>query len=217
MIKKTADWQFFYTFMQSYIEKDVLYDNILRCKKGVSSMKIKEIPAGKMPPKKMNAIIEVPENGFVKYEIDKGTGLLRVDRILHTPMAYPANYGYFPGTLGDDGDPLDCVVVCNAPLRPGVIIEVRPVGALLMEDQAGGDEKIICVPRDKIDPFYTNTEYLDQLPAILRAKIEYFFKHYKDLQPNSWSKVKGWADRDHADKTIMDSIERYNKHKHKSE
>ena len=176
-------------------------------------MTLEEIIPGKEPPKKMNAIIEVPEDGHVKYEINKETGLLRVDRILHTPMAYPANYGYFPGTLGDDGDPLDCVVVCNAPLRPGVLIEVRPIGALLMEDQAGGDEKIICVPRDNIDPFYTTTEYIDQLPAILRSKIEYFFQHYKDLQPNSWSKVKGWADRETADRLIMESIDRYWAHK----
>ncbi len=172
-------------------------------------MTLDDIIPGQMPPKKMNAIIEVPENGYVKYEISKETGLLRVDRILHTPMAYPANYGYFPGTLGDDGDPLDCVVVCNAPLTPGVWIEVRPIGALLMEDQAGGDEKIICVPRNKIDPYYENTNYLEELPHILRDKIEYFFQHYKDLQPNAWSRVIGWADRAAADKIIMDSIERY--------
>ena len=172
-------------------------------------MNISEIIPGKEPPKKMNAVIEVPENGYVKYELDKDTGLPRVDRILHTPMAYPANYGYFPGTLGDDGDPLDCVVVCNAPLNPGVLIEVRPIGALLMEDQSGGDEKIICVPRDNIYPYYTNTEYIEQLPEILRSKIEYFFHHYKDLQPNAWSKVKGWANRDMADKLIMESIDRY--------
>lgn len=176
-------------------------------------MSIEKMVPGREPPKKMNAIIEVPENGFVKYEIDKEVGMLRVDRILHTPMAYPANYGYFPGTLGDDGDPLDCVVVCNAPLRPGVIIEVRPIGALMMEDQAGGDEKIICVPTDKIDPFYTNTHFVEQLPEILRAKIEYFFQHYKDLQPNSWSKVSGWVDRATADKLILEGIERYKKSK----
>lgn len=189
------------------------YDNISPENKGLMIMSIEEIAPGKQPPKNMNAIIEVPENGHVKYEIDKATGLPRVDRILHTPMAYPANYGYFPGTLGDDGDPLDCVVVCNSPLRPGVIIEVRPIGALLMEDQAGGDEKIICVPRDNIDPYYMTTEYIEQLPAILRSKIEYFFQHYKDLQPNSWSRVMGWADRSQADKIIMDSIDRYWAHK----
>ena len=176
-------------------------------------MTLEKLSPGKLPPKKMNAIIEIPENGHVKYEIDKETGLLKVDRILHASMAYPANYGYFPGTLGDDGDPLDCVVVCNAPLRPGVLIEVRPIGALLMEDQAGGDEKIICVPRDKIDPYYENTEFVEQLPGILRSKIEYFFQHYKDLQPNSWSKILGWADRETADKLIMESIDRYWAHK----
>lgn len=172
-------------------------------------MKIENIPAGDNPPKKMNAVIEVPENGRVKYEIDKETGLMKVDRILHTPLAYPANYGYFPSTLGDDGDPLDCVVVCNAPLRPGALIEVRPIGVLLMEDQAGGDEKIICVPTDRVDPFHTNTNFVDDLPEILRAKIEYFFHHYKDLEPNKWSKVIGWGDRETSDKIIMDSIDRY--------
>ncbi|MBN1281950.1 MAG: inorganic diphosphatase [Alphaproteobacteria bacterium] len=177
-------------------------------------MVMDNISPGDMPPKKMNAIIEVPENGFVKYEIDKKTGLLKVDRILHTPVAYPANYGYFPGTLGDDGDPLDCVVVCNAPLRPGVLIEVRPIGVLLMEDQAGGDEKIICVPRDKIDPYYTNISFIEELPEILRSKIEYFFHHYKDLEPNKWSKITGWANREKADEIIKESIERYRANKH---
>lgn len=174
-------------------------------------MQIEKLSPGAQPPKKMTAVIEVPEGGTVKYEIDKDTGLLRVDRILHTPLAYPANYGYFPGTLGDDGDPLDCVVICNAALRPGTLIEVRPIGVLLMEDQAGGDEKIICVPTDKIDPFHTNTHFIDQLPPILKAKIEYFFQHYKDLEPKSWSKVLGWGKREKADKIIMESIKRYKK------
>ncbi|MDL2295860.1 inorganic diphosphatase [Lachnospiraceae bacterium OttesenSCG-928-E19] len=178
-------------------------------------MTIEEIQPGKQPPKIMNAIIEVPENGHVKYELDKETGLLKVDRILHTPLAYPANYGYFPGTLGDDGDPLDAVVVCNAPLNPGVLIQVRPIGILMMEDQAGGDEKVICVPTDKVDPFHTNTSYIEELPEILRAKIEYFFAHYKDLEPNTWSRVIGWADRATADRIILESIERYKKDKNK--
>ena len=106
-------------------------------------MDIRNLNPGPLPPKKMTAVIEVPEGGRVKYEIDKSTGLLKVDRILHTPLSYPADYGYFPGTLGDDGDPLDCVVVSNSALYPGVLIDVRPIGVLLMKDQVGGDEKII--------------------------------------------------------------------------
>lgn len=177
-------------------------------------MAINKVSPGKNPPKKMNAIIEVPENGYVKYEIDKSTGLLKVDRILHTPVAYPANYGYFPGTLGDDGDPLDAVVVCNAALRPGVIIEVRPIGVLLMEDQAGGDEKIICVPTDSVDPFHKNTSFIEELPEILRSKIEYFFQHYKDLEPNTWSRIIGWGDRAKADELILQSIDKFKQAKH---
>jgi inorganic pyrophosphatase len=175
-------------------------------------MSIESLKPGVNPPKQMTAVIEVPEGGHVKYEIDKNTGLLRVDRILHTPLSYPADYGYFPGTLGDDGDPLDCVVVSNASLHPGVLIDVRPIGVLLMEDQAGGDEKVICVPLDKIDPFHTDTHFIEQLPHILRAKIEYFFSHYKDLEPNKWSKIIGWGDRETADKIIMESIKRYKPH-----
>jgi inorganic pyrophosphatase len=164
-------------------------------------------------PKKMIALIEVPENGHVKYEIDKATGLLKVDRILHAPLAYPANYGYFPDTLGDDGDPLDCVVVCNAALRPGCIINVRPIGVLLMKDQAGDDEKIICVPTGRVDPFYEKVSRIEELPLILRSKIEYFFKRYKDLEPNTWSAVLGWDSRFVAEQVIMESIERANKKK----
>ena len=162
-------------------------------------------------PKKMTALIEVPEDGHVKYEIDKNTGLLRVDRILHTPLAYPANYGYFPGTLGDDGDPLDCVVVCSSALQPGCIIHVRPIGVLLMKDQMGSDEKVICVPTGRVDPFYENITRVDELPFILRSKIEYFFRRYKDLEPKSWSEILGWDNCQKAEKVIMESIERAKK------
>ncbi|GHT44943.1 inorganic pyrophosphatase [Bacteroidia bacterium] len=171
---------------------------------------IEKITPGTNPPTDMHAIIEVPKDGRVKYEIDKNSGLMRADRILHTPMTYPADYGYFPGTLGDDGDPLDAVVVCDAPLRPGTYIAVRPIGVLAMRDQAGGDEKIICVPTDAVDPFYTATRGLEDLPVILRTKMEYFFKHYKDLEPGKWSEVIGWGDVEKAHQIIMDSIEKYN-------
>ena len=168
-------------------------------------------PSFKDAPKKMTALIEVPEDGHVKYEVDKETGLLRVDRILHTPLAYPANYGYFPNTLGDDGDPLDCVVVCSSALRPGCIIHVRPIGVLLMKDQMGGDEKIICVPTGRVDPFYEKISRIDELPFILRSKIEYFFRRYKDLEPKGWSEVLGWDDRAKAEEVIVESIERAKK------
>ena len=148
-------------------------------------MNIKNITPGENPPKKMNAIIEIPENSNVKYEMCERTGVLRVGRILHTPMVYPATYGFFPGTLGNDGDPLDCVVICGAPLMPGVLIAVRPIGILNVDDQSGGDEKVICVPLPETDPLYANIDSVDDLPAILKSKIEYFFQHYKDLQPNS--------------------------------
>jgi len=164
----------------------------------------------KILPKQLFSIIEVPEGGHVKYEVDKKSGLLRVDRILHAPLAYPANYGYFPDTLGDDGDPLDAVVVSNAALVPGCMIDVRPIGVLLMRDQAGGDEKIICVPAGKVDPYFCNMKSVKDLPLILRSKIEYFFKHYKDLDPKKWSEVLGWGDHVKAERIIHESIERYN-------
>ncbi len=157
----------------------------------------------------MTAIIEVSKGGNTKYEIDKLTGLLRVDRILHTPMAYPVDYGYFPNTLGDDGDPLDAVVICNGTLRPGTIISVRPIGALKMEDQAGMDEKIICVPITKVDPFHKDTNEVKDLPPILKAQIEHFFKHYKDLEPKKWTKLHGWANSKEARKIIEKSIKKY--------
>ncbi|MCL2538621.1 MAG: inorganic diphosphatase [Alphaproteobacteria bacterium] len=173
-------------------------------------MTLEKLTPGANPPHNMTVVIEVPEDGHVKYEIDKETGLLKADRVLHTPLLYPANYGYFPGTLGDDGDPLDAVVVCSAALVPGVLIDVRPIGVLIMEDNAGGDEKIICVPTDKVDPFQTNILSVGDLPPILKAKIEYFFAHYKDLETAVWSRVIGWGDVTQAHKIIMDSIARHN-------
>ena len=175
-------------------------------------MVFRNITPGKEPPKIMNAIIEIPENSIVKYEFSERTGVLEVSRIMQTPVKYPANYGFFPGTLGDDGDPLDCMVLCSAPLIPGVLIQVRPIGVLSVEDQSGGDKKVICVPVEKIDAYYKNVTYLSDLPDVKKSQIEYFFQHYKELQPESWSKVMGWFDVKDAEQCIMEAIDRYKKH-----
>ena len=175
-------------------------------------MNCKNITPGQEPPKIMNAIIEIPENSVVKYEFCEDIDVLKVCRIMQTPVAYPANYGFFPGTLGDDGDPLDCMVLCSAPLIPGVLIQVRPIGVLSVEDQSGGDKKVICVPVEKIDAYYKNVTYLSDLPDVKKSQIEYFFQHYKELQPESWSKVMGWFDVKDAEQCIMEAIDRYKKH-----
>ncbi len=172
-------------------------------------MNFKNILPGKEPPKLMNAIIEIPENSVVKYEFCEDMDLLKVSRIMQTPMAYPANYGFFPETLSEDGDPLDCLVLCSAPLAVGVLIEVRPIGVLAVEDQSGGDKKVICVPLEKIDANYKNIKSLDDLSDVTRAKIEYFFQRYKDLQSESWVKVIGWENKQDAEKCILEAINRY--------
>ena len=146
-------------------------------------MTIAEIAPGKLPPKKMNAIIEVPENGFVKYEIDKETGLPRVDRILHAPMAYPANYGYFPGTLGDDGDPLDVLVLCSQNIYPMTLVRCYPIGVIRMIDNGRHDDKIIAIPCS--DPTYNTYVDIDELPSHIFEEMVHFFKVYKELEHKS--------------------------------
>lgn len=170
---------------------------------------MKKIMPGEQPPKIMNAIIEIPEKSIVKYEFDDEVGVLKVSRIMQTPMVYPANYGFFPKTLGDDGDPLDCLIICSSSLLPGVLIQVRPIGVLEVEDQSGGDKKVICVPIEKIDAYYKDVKSLADLPEVIKAKIEYFFQHYKDLQPESWTKVIGWGGVTDAEKYIIEAINRY--------
>ncbi len=170
---------------------------------------MKKIISGEMPPKIMNAIIEIPENSVTKYEFDEYAGVLKVSRIMQTPAVYPANYGFFPETLGEDGDPLDCLVICSTSLLPGSLIQVRPIGVLEVEDQSGGDKKVICVPLDKIDAYYKNVKSLEDMPDIVKSRVEYFFQHYKDLQPESWSKVIGWKDVSDAEKCINEAIVRY--------
>ena len=167
------------------------------------------ISAGLNPPEEINVIIEVPAGGAaVKYEMHKRSGAILVDRILHTPMRYPTNYGYMPHTLSEDGDPCDVMVVVDEPLVPGCVIRARPVGVLLMEDEAGGDEKILAVPDVKTDPTYKDVNTYEDLPDILIQRIQHFFEHYKDLESGKWVKVTGWEGPEKAKQMILDGIER---------
>ena len=172
-------------------------------------MDIARISVGKNPPYDINAVIEIPAGGSpVKYELDKDSGALFVDRFLHTAMFYPANYGFIPHTLSNDGDPCDILVVSHVPVVAGAVIRSRPIGALKMEDEAGGDEKIIAVPMDKLHPFYTNVKSYQDLPEILLQQIEHFFVHYKDLEKGKFVKSAGWVGTDEAARMITEGIVR---------
>ena len=172
-------------------------------------MDITQISAGRNPPKDLHALIEIPVGGTpVKYELDKRSGAMFVDRFLHTAMFYPGNYGFIPQTLSEDGDPIDVLVIAPVAVVSGAIIRCRPVGALLMEDQAGLEEKVIAVPVDDLHPFYNDiASYLD-LPQILRDQTAHFFNHYKDLEHGKWTRIGEWVDRDKAEVLIMEAIAR---------
>lgn len=170
-------------------------------------MDVSKLPTGKAPPHDINVVIEIPQGSSVKYEVDKESGAVVVDRFLFTPMAYPAAYGFIPGTLADDGDPADALVLMPGQVVPGAVIRARPIGMLQMEDESGGDEKIICVPHDKIHTQFTKVQAVEDLPEITRQMIQHFFERYKDLEPGKWVKVTGWADRAAAEQVIQKSIE----------
>jgi len=174
-------------------------------------MRIDAIAIGKNPPEDVNVIIEVAVGGHpIKYEMDKEAGTLVVDRFLYTPMTYPGNYGFVPHTLSDDGDPID-VLVCNTrPLVPGCVINVRPIGVLIMEDNSGQDEKILAVPSTELTKRYDGVLNHTDLPSITLQQIEHFFSHYKDLEPGKWVKIGDWQNSDVAKKFIIESIDRYN-------
>lgn len=172
-------------------------------------MDISKIPVGKNAPWDVNVIIEVPMGSEpIKYEIDKDSGALYVDRFLHTAMQYPCNYGFIPHTLSGDGDPADVLVVGRRPLMPGCVLAVRPIGVLLMEDEGGQDEKILAVPQSRLHPFFHDVLTYKDLPDILIRQISHFFEHYKDLESNKWVKVVGWQDEKIAAKMIEEAIER---------
>ncbi|WP_265528089.1 inorganic diphosphatase [Sphingomicrobium marinum] len=172
-------------------------------------MNFDKLAAGPNPPHELNVFIEVPIGGEpVKYEFDKASGTMMVDRILHTPMRYPTNYGFIPQTLCDDGDPLDCLVMTRWSLLPGTVIRARPVGVLHLEDEAGGDEKLLAVPVTKVSPYYENVENYTDLPPIVVEQIEHFFTHYKDLEKEKWVRIGRWGDRDDALQVVRNSIEK---------
>ena len=172
-------------------------------------MNIDLIPAGDDPPRQVNVVIEVPVGGEpIKYEMDKEAGTLVVDRFLYTAMRYPGTYGFIPHTLSDDGDPCDVLVANTRAIVPGAVMSVRPVGVLFMEDEAGGDEKIIAVPSSKLTQRYDKVKTYSDLPEITLQQIQHFFEHYKDLEPGKWVKVLKWGDAAEAQKLILEGIER---------
>ncbi|AQS87488.1 inorganic pyrophosphatase [Neoasaia chiangmaiensis NBRC 101099] len=170
-------------------------------------MDVSKISPGKDVPNDINVVIEIPQGSQVKYEVDKDSGAVVVDRFLFTPMAYPAAYGFIPNTLAADGDPADALVLAPAPIVPGAVIRARPIGMLKMEDESGQDEKIICVPHDKIHPQFTDVKTIDDLPEITRKAIEHFFTRYKDLEPNKWVKIAGWTGPDAAKEAIKAALD----------
>ena len=174
-------------------------------------MILDRVNSGKDVPNDINVVIEIPSHSDpVKYEVDKETGAMFVDRFMGTAMHYPCNYGYIPQTLSEDGDPADVLVVTPIPVISGAVIRVRPLGMLRMSDEAGRDSKIIAVPIDKLSILYRQMNSVRDLPQSLLDSIAHFFDHYKDLEPGKWVKIDGWVDTAEAKQEILDSIERYN-------
>ena len=174
-------------------------------------MNLDRVDAGRDVPNDVNVVIEIPMSGDpIKYELDKPTGALFVDRFMSTSMHYPCNYGYIPRTLSDDGDPVDVLVVTPFPLIPGVVVRCRPIGMLKMTDEAGGDEKLLAVPVDKLTPIYRDVQSARDLPELTTSQISHFFQHYKDLEAGKWVKVEGWVGPEEAKKAILDGVKSYN-------
>ena len=175
-------------------------------------MRLDAVPAGRSIPDDFNVIIEIPAHADpIKYEVDKETGALFVDRFIGTSMHYPCNYGYVPKSLADDGDPLDVLVITPFALQPGVVVRCRALGVLKMEDEAGGDSKLLAVPIDKILPWYRHWQTWSDIAPERLAQIQHFFEHYKDLEPGKWVKVIGWEGPESARKDILDAVAAYKK------
>jgi inorganic pyrophosphatase len=175
-------------------------------------MSLDKVGPGKKLPDQFNVVIEIPMNADpVKYEVDKESGAIFVDRFMSTAMHYPTNYGYVPKTLSGDGDPVDVLVITPVPLIPGVVVPCRPIGILMMEDEAGVDGKVLAVPIDKILSIYTQWQKPEDLNPLRLKTIAHFFEHYKDLEPGKWVKILGWEGVDSAKKEIMDGVANYEK------
>ena len=169
-------------------------------------MNLAKLSAGKNPPEEINVVIEIPQGSFIKYEMDKDSGFITVDRFSYTSMSYPGNYGFVPQTHAEDGDPLDVIVIASYSLHPGIVIPARVVGMLEMEDEAGIDTKIIAVPTKKVDPFYSHIEDIEDLDGTLKKKIQHYFNHYKELEPNKWVKTKNFLSKAEALKAVEKSL-----------
>jgi len=170
---------------------------------------LKAVPIGDKAPAEVNVVIEVPIGGEpIKYEMDKASGALKVDRFLYTSMRYPGNYGFIPHTLSEDGDPCDVIVANTRAIVPGAFMSCRIVGVLLMEDEAGGDEKLVAVPSSKLTQRYAKVDTYTDLPEITLKQIEHFFAHYKDLEPGKWVKIVRWGDAEEARRLVKQGIDR---------
>ncbi len=173
-------------------------------------MSLNQVPAGKDLPNDFNVVIEIPMNGApIKYEVDKDSGAIFVDRFMSTAMHYPCNYGYIPQTLSEDGDPVDVLVITPFPLMPGVVVRCRTLGMLRMSDEAGFDAKLVAVPVEKLSSMYKSVKSVQDLPTLILAQIAHFFEHYKDLEPGKWVKVENWTDVEEAKAEIMAGVSRY--------
>ncbi len=174
-------------------------------------MGLKRVTCGTDMPHDVNVVIEIPAHSKpIKYEVDKASGALFVDRFMATSMRYPCDYGYIPQTLSEDGDPVDVLVICPVPLTTGSVIRVRPIGMLKMEDESGIDAKIIAVPITKLTPLYRTIQEVEDLPSQLLDQIAHFFQHYKDLENGKWVKIEGWVGSELAKQEILLSAQRYN-------
>ncbi|MCS7171654.1 MAG: inorganic diphosphatase [Aquificaceae bacterium] len=172
-------------------------------------MDLKKLSPGKNPPEDIYVVVEIPQDSPIKYELDKESGAIFVDRFLFTAMRYPFNYGFIPKTLADDGDPVDVLVVSRYPVAPGSVLRCRPIGALEMKDEEGLDTKLLAVPHSKLDPTYNNIKSYSDLPEALLEMIKHFFEHYKELEPGKWVKVEGFKGLEFAYEEIKKGIENY--------